>query len=45
MIPYTELEQEAFIEKYNEMIMAKTEATKTAEFDQQVICWIYIDSW
>ena len=35
-IPYTELEQESFLEKWNEMVLAKAEAAKTQELDNKV---------
>ncbi len=34
-IPYTEMEQETFLEKVNEMELAKVEAARTKEFDDK----------
>ena len=36
MIPHTELEQEAFMEKWNDMVLARTEAAKTVAIDEKV---------
>ena len=36
ILPHTEIEQEIFLEKYNEMILARAETEITLKYDQKV---------